>query len=320
MDGTTSIITNADLIKSVRDTSTLADVSISTWSGVRTDNKLLNDLKEKHNASGDVGKVIKNLMAGADAKLKAVNSAFNACRTHHYQTTLPWLGNPNADRRSGARLLPNLLFDKYLTEMAKLRAAAMTALEEFIAEYPSLVEQAKSNLGGMADAIYPTVDEIRGRYNITVEWEPIPDSGSFNTLAGIRPEMLERLGTIMAQRDQARVEGANRAMWENVSERVNHLCERLSALQSDDGKPDDGSGSHRATRFHTSAVEHVRDLLTYLPGWNVAGDPRVAEITAAVTAMLDGVDAEKIKKSQQLRDTTLNQAQSVMEKLNQWGI
>jgi len=316
MDGTTNIITNSDLIKSVRDTSTLADVSISTWSGVKTDNKLLNDLKEKHNATGDVGKVVKNLMAGADASLKATIGAFNACRTHHYQTTLPWLGNPNADRRSGARLLPNLLFDSYLAEMAKLRQAAMNSLEEFLAAYPDLVERAKANLGGMADALYPTAEEVRARFNITLEFEPIPDSGSFQSLAGIRPEMLERLGQIMAQRDQARVDSATRAMWENVQHRVQHLCERLIALKGDDSKADDA----RATRFHASSVEHVRELLILLPGWNVTGDARVQDIVTDIQTMLDNIDAEKIKKSTSVRDNTLVQAQSVMDKLNQWGV
>lgn len=318
MDGTTNIITNSDLIKSVRDTSTLADVSISTWSGVRTDNKLLNDLKEKHNASGDVGKVVKNLMAGADAQLKAVISAFNAVRTLHYELTLPWIGNPNADRRSGARLLPNLLFDTYLTQVSQKRQTAVTLLNEFLPLFESeLVPRAKQNLGTMADELYPSADEIRAKFNITVDFEPIPDSGNFQSLAGIRPEMLERLGQIMAQRDQARVDGATRAMWENVSERVRHLCERLGALAEGDNKPDDGT---RGPRFHTSSVEHVRELLTFLPGWNVGGDPRVAEIVASITAMLDQVDAEKIKKSPQLRDGVAQQAQGIMEKLNQWGV
>src|SRR4249920_3676737 len=99
IETTNQTINQTDILQAVRESAVLADVSISLWGGTRTDAKLLNEMKATHGATGDVGKVLLNVLAGADDLLKKTRSAFAAVRLRHYELTLPWVSDPHATRQ-----------------------------------------------------------------------------------------------------------------------------------------------------------------------------------------------------------------------------
>jgi hypothetical protein len=300
MDGST--ITNTDMIQAVREAALLADVTISVWSGERSDRKLMDQLKQQNGATGNVGRVVKNMLAGADSKLEAVRSAYNALRTKHYAITLPWVSDPHAARQRGPRLLPHLLFSNYLGELGMLKRAAEALLDDFLAEYPSLIVQARANLGGMADTNYPSVDEVRAAFRIHIDFEPIPAGTNFK---GLPEHVIERLSVNMQARQQRMVNQATEAMWGEAKERIGHIVERLSDPEK---------------TFKESTVEQVRELVTLLPGWNVAGSPQVAEVVQDIKTMLDGVTTKEIRKSGTVRQDVASQAKAVADKLAGWGL
>jgi hypothetical protein len=298
----TNILTDNDLSEAVRATAMLADVSISLWGAERSDAKIMDKVKADAGAVGNVGRAIKNMLAGVDGSLRDTRAAFNAVRSEHYSLTLPWVSDPHAERQRGPRLLPNVLFDRYLGEMSKRKRDAMAALDKFVTEYPDLVVQAKSNLGSLADLDYPSQNEVRGSFKVSFDFEPIPAGTAFR---GLSPHMLDRLSKGLAAKQDRMVQGAMSSMWENVRERVTHVVERLS---------------DPANTFKSSTVENVRELLVLLPGWNVAGDPRVAEIVKDLDQMLTGVDVKAIRKTESVRKDVADQAQRVTDKLTQWGL
>jgi hypothetical protein len=295
-------VTSTDLDKAIQEAALLAHVKISVWAGTRTDASVLEQLKQQHGATGDVGRMVKNTMAGADAPLKATNSAFQAVRTHHYSLTLPWVSDQNANRQTGPRLLPHHLFQRYLTEIGTLKREAIAKLDEFMPEYPSLVQRAKANLGGMADAIYPSEDEVRASFRIHQDFEPIPDGTGFR---GLPENVIERLSHHLNRRQQNQITIATGAMWDEVKERVSRLVDRLA---DEDNK------------FKEASVRNVRELVTLLPGWNITNDPRVVEVTNAIQTMLDGVEAVDLRKDTKLRAATANDAKKITDKLAKWGI
>ena len=296
-------ISRSDLADAVRSTATLADLTISMWSGERTDRKLSEELKVTHNAVGHTGRYLKNLMAGCDARLKEVRAAFAAARTAHYQLTLPWVSNPHADRAMGPRLLPNLLFERYLEEMSRLKREATQKLQAFLHEYPSLVTQAQQNLGGMANpADYPDVAEIGNSFRLVFDFTPIPAANAFVNLPD---SMIEKLGMALQKRQEHALRCAQEDMWRQVKEKVGHMVERLA-------EPD--------TKFKSSTVENVRELITLLPGFNCAGDTRVATVVSDIDRMLAGVDSKQLRDDDHTRVDVVNQARAISNKLDQWGL
>ena len=296
-------VTRGDLTEAVRVTALLADLTISMWSGERTDKKISAKLKEDAHAVGNTGRYIKNLLAGSDTLLRETRAAFAAGRARHYELTLPWVSNPHADRVLGPRLLPNALTLRYMKEMSALKRDAEGILARFLGEYPDLIVQAQANLAGLADpADYPTTDEVRSAFRLSFDFQPIPDSGSFQNL----PDwLLDKLSSQLQGRQQRAVAASQTALWERVREAVSHLIGRLE-------DPD--------TRFKASTVETVRELITLLPGFNCVGDDRVNDVAADIDRMLTGVDADTIRKNDSVRRDVVARAQAITGKLDQWGL
>ena len=59
-------ITHDDVGEAVRSTAVLADITLSMWGGERTDADLMAKVRADAGAVGNVGRVIKNMLAGAD--------------------------------------------------------------------------------------------------------------------------------------------------------------------------------------------------------------------------------------------------------------
>lgn len=297
-------IEQRDLAEAVRSMGLLADLTINMWSGERTDSAIGARVKADAGAVGNTGRYIKNLMAGCDDKLKDLLSAYSSARTAHYKLTLPWIANPQeGTRMQGPRLLPNLLFDRYITELSTLRNTAQAKLSDFVSEYPSLIQRAMANLAGMAKPEdYPSQDQISNAFKFQFDFAPIPSSSSFPNL---HPNALRALSTALHKRQQNSALQAQAAMWERVREHVKHLADRLK-------DPD--------ATFKEASVENVRELLTLLPGYNVTGDERVQDVQSDIENMLKGITSKDIRKDNNLRAAVANDAKAITEKLTSWGV
>jgi hypothetical protein len=308
MDGIMNI-ENKDVIKSVRDHALLANMSIGMWGANRTDKKLLDEVKQHHGATGDVGKLIKNILAGADERLKDVHSAYTAARSKHYEFTLPWVADPHAKRNEGPRLLPHRLFQDYAVAISKIRKDAEEKLRIFLEEYPQLVQQAKANLAGMADAEYPTVEEIKSAFRMHVDFEPVPESAQFR---GLPDGVVGSLTTMLNKRQQNQIDTAVGAMWQQTRSALGHLVEKLK-LPAD---PEE-----KKSRLYTSTLENVRELVTLLPAWgSIVGSEQAEEIAKDIKTLTDGLKIDDLKKDDGVRNTTAAQAQKVVNKMASWGL
>lgn len=299
---------DTDVTNAMRSVGMLADVSISVWGGTKSDPDLLEEIKRNHGAVGDVGRVLKNLLAGHDDRRKAATSAHNAIRQYHYETTLAWVSDPHAIRHTGPRLLTYPLLHPYLLKMGELRRAALEAKADFVEHYEDDAAAARANLGSMASRIeYPSKEQVEAAFHLFFEIDPIPDSAQFRGL----PK--EALADLVAQHDAKRehqIEGAVKAAWAECRARVEYLAGRLTA-KNDEGKD---------ATFRDSTVENVKELLTLLPGWNITDNPQVGEIVADIRDMLGGVSANSLRRDEGLRATTVAQAQGVVDKLKGWGL
>jgi hypothetical protein len=292
-----------DLAEAVRSMALLADLTISLWSGERTDAAISARLKADAGAVGNTGRYVKNLLAGCDGKLKDTRAAFAAARTMHYKLTLPWVSDPHAERQQGPRLLPNLLFQRYIDELTKLRKTATDKLADFIYDYPNLVTQAQANLAGLARAEdYPDATTVEAAFKLHFDFSPIPPASAFPNLPD---DMLVALGRNLRKRQETAARSAEAAMWARVRELVGHLAARLK-------EPD--------AMLRETTLENVRELVTLLPGYNFTGDARVDQVVSEIGAMLDGVGIKEIRKDAALRGDVAARAQAINDRLSSWGL
>ena len=287
----------------LRATALLADVTVTMWGCEKSDRKLMEEVKGTHGATGNVGRVVKNLLSGADGAYKDTRSAFQACRSLHYNLTLPWTSAGLDQRASGPRMLATLLFDEYLGKMAVARREAMQSLDKFLDEYPDAIEKARANLGTLVTkADYPTPDEIRAQFSIKIDFNPLPAGKDYKGLPDIT---LEKLSKQLEKKTQAQVENVRKAMFDEVRDRIGRLAERL-------GDPE--------AMFKESTIVNAAELIGLLKGWNIMGDERAAEIASDLNRMTGGLDAKTLRNKADVRKDIAEQAAGIIEKLDAWGV
>jgi hypothetical protein len=292
-----------DLADAVRSMALLANLSISMWSGERTDHQVGAKIKHDAGAVGNTGRYIKHLLAGCDTQLKDLRGAYTAARTVHYKLTLPWVSDPQADRQAGPRLLPNALFLNYIGEMGRLQTAATDKLTTFIHDYPALAVQAQANLAGLGKPEdYPAPEQVKASFRLHFDFEPIPPASAF---ANLPEQALKALSKGLARRQQSAAGAAQAAMWERVREQVGHLASRLSDPEA---------------AFKENTIDNVRELITLLPGFNCTLDPRVDEVVEDIKRMLMGTSAQEIRKFADTRKDVAAQARALGDKLTQWQV
>jgi hypothetical protein len=304
MDGTntvtTPVVSSTDVIQAVRESALLATVSISTWTAQRSDKSAGEKLTTDAGASRRAARVVINLLAGAEENIKAVTGAFEAVRSLHYSYTLPWVSDPHASRQKGPRLLPHLLFDKYLTALSTQKREALSLLDAW--DFDADVARAKPNLGSLTRADYPTAAEVKGAFRVHMEFEPIAEGAMFRGLPDLA---VERLSRALYMRQQRMVAEAGKSMWKEARDRVSHMVEQFGDSER---------------KLYQSTIDGARDLLTLLPGWNLAGSPEVDEIVQDIKTMLDGVDIQGVRKSATVREDVAENARRVLEKLDRFGV
>jgi len=299
MDGS---IVAGDLINALRESALLANVTIGVWRAEQTNKKALEKLKADAGATGDVGRLLINRLAGSDEQYKEMVGEFHAVRTLHNSMTLPWVSDPTATRATGPRLLPHLLFQKYLTAVGEQKSRAFKALDGFMILYPGVAARARAQLAGLADADYPDLDEVRSRFRIHFDFEPIPEGASFKGL----PEFTtERLAKGLEQRQSRMLAEAQKSMWDTVKERVGHIVDRLADPEN---------------RFKEATLENTKELLTLLPGWNLAGDPHVGHVVHEIKTMLDGIDGKLIRDNPVVRKEVADKAKDLLGRMQVWGV
>ncbi len=292
-----------DITEAVRDTAVLADIQIAVWGGERSDRALMDKVKADAGAVGNAGRVVKNLMSGADGALKDVRSAYAAIRSVHYELTLPWVSDPHAERQRGARLLPNALFDRYMGAIAGRRRIAMEKLDAFLDSYPADSALARTNLAGMAKPEdYPTTDDLRRMFRINFSIEPVPDKAGFNMLP---PATAAKLRQSLERRHTAMLSTAMEHVWSEVRARVSLLAERLADPEA---------------KFQKGTVEAVAELAGLVRGWNVAGDHRAAEVAADIEALMQAITPEELRKKPEVRANVATGAASLVGKLDAWSL
>lgn len=302
---TTSVDTATEVHTALRATAMLVDVSISKWGGTVSDAAALEEIKIQKGATGDVGRFMKNLLAGHDAELRALNSSLDAIRTTHYKLTLPWVLNnqDGAGRNRGARLLPTALFDRYTKEIGMLRRNMMQRRDAFLAVYEQRAMEAKINLGELAhNTEYPTVDRLRNSFGVVVDFAPIPDGSHFT---GLPDATLQKLGSALNERVDRMVSTAMEHAWTLVRDRLKHTWDRLA-------DPD--------KKFHASMVEHNRELVELLKAFNITGDPRLEEIRQEIAQHIAPASADELRDNVESRTSVASEARRLLDRLNEWKI
>ena len=111
---------------------------ITAWSGRLYDRQASNHVAVHHDAAASAGRYNKCLLP--KAAFAALTATVSACRTAHYENTVPW-------DDQGSRLLTVANYEHYTELMNGFRERMVRERARFIEDYDVNVDQARLDLG-----------------------------------------------------------------------------------------------------------------------------------------------------------------------------
>lgn len=280
----------------------LVKLSISAWSARKTDKEISREITESKNARSDRGTFSKILISRE--ALKKIQKVESAARDSHRTLTLPW----NDD---GSRIITTEGYQHYSKVMRDYRTTMQEAVDDFLNGYDELVQKAKSDLGSMFNADdYPSIGEIRAKFNFQVEPTQIPMSRDFR--AKVTNAEAKAIAKDIEARTNSRIDTAIKDIWQRIADVTEKMFTRLEEF-----KPREGL--HRAeSTFKDTLVENIRSLTEIMPSLNINSDPEITRIHKEMVEHLCHYDAEDLRDDVGARKRTAKSAKKIYDKVSKY--
>lgn len=270
----------------------LAAVHISIWTAIKHDRKVSREVAEQHGAYAGAGRYNKQLLREAE-RLESLRGLSGQIRQYFYKITLPWSDE-------GYRLLPAHFYFELTTKMREFEQAFAQQVEEFLAVYPSYIEQVRPELNGLfREEDYPSTDKLRNKFGVKLEVLPIPSGNDFRVT--LSEEEQARVAREIDESVRQSLQKGTEDLWTRLKGVVAHMIERLSEPES---------------RFHASLVTNICELVELLPRLNVNQDEELNRFAGEIRERLCGFTARDLKKNEILRAATANDAAQILTKMD----
>jgi hypothetical protein len=271
----------------------LVKLSISQWTARRFDLKATNHVIKDYGAKNDAGRFNK-LLVDLDA-VKTYQKAANEARTFHYENTLPW-GDDDS------RILPAKNYIPYTKKMRKLKESFEKAVNDFVSEYPGLIDRAQRNLNGLFNVKdYPSSADLPGKFDFSVNVIPIPAAGDFRV--SLSDDEVEQIKADIEARVQDSISTAMKDAWDRLFRVVKHMAEKLRDQKA---------------IFRDSLVGNIQELCDILPRLNLTDDPNLKKVVRETKQALAGLDPEVLRKHEIDRKMAADQADGILKKMSSY--
>lgn len=270
----------------------LAAVHISIWTAVKHDRKVSRDVASLHGAYQGAGRYNKQLLHGAE-RLDDLRTLAGQIRQYFYRVTLPWSDE-------GFRLLPSKFYFDLTAQMRKDTSDFEQAVDGFLAVYPQYIAQVRPELNGLfREEDYPSVEKLKEKFGVKLEILPIPSGSDFRV--DMSAEEQARVSREIDANVRQSLARGTEDLWNRLRDVVAHMAGRLSEPQS---------------RFHSTLVTNVADLVNLLPRLNVVEDPELNRVAEQVSQKLCSHTAQELKKHDKLRASTAVTATEIVAEMD----
>ena len=276
----------------IQERAVLVRLSVSSWAARRFDKKVTNQTNAAHAASKDAGRYNKHLLGGkaASPSHAATVNAASAARKVAYAETLSWGDD-------GFRLLPTKNYVAYTDAVREARATFEANVETFLADYPALVEQARALLNGMfREEDYPSVEELRRKFSMSVEFSPVPSDDDFRL--DLPADQISTLAASVNSRVERATKDAMDDAWARLRESVQKVADRLN-------DPD--------APVYDSLIGNVKAIADVLSRLNVTDDPDLEAMRKMVEKDIAGIAPDVMRKNKPARAAAAQKADAILE-------
>lgn len=283
----------------------LATLKISKWGGEKKDQSITQEIAQSKDANARLVSGHKKLIEAPS--FARISTVAGKARNHvHYVYTMPWADN-------GARILPVELYSRYMQEMALVQDEFDSAVDDFIAEYPTLIKAAELKQSGLGTAFnlsdYPSPQALRNHFRLEAKIRPIPEGRDFRV--SMTDEVIKGIQQDLDAEVTEAFMGATRSVYRRIAEVVTSMCEGLERHGQK------APGAKKAKGFKDASIENVIKLVEILPDLNVAGDPVLSKLANDMANKLTRYTAEDYREDEALREQTIKDAKAILSEVDE---
>ncbi len=270
-----------------KDNAVLVRVKLSILGVNKADVVITNEVKENHKMESDAGVYIKKIISRSE--LSEIFSAFNVVYNVKKTYTLPWVdGN--------IRVLPSKAFDSFTKDLQAAINKVNDSVDKFISGYDDLKKSAKKRLtSAYIESEFPTREEIRKAFGVSVSYFPVPDKKDFRVAD---KEMVKNFEADMSEQQKI----AQQEIWARFQKVIGHLHNRLKT--SDDG-------------FRQSLVDNIIKVAELAKVLNMDDDQRIEDFRKEVEKKFSKLDADQLKEKS-VRNKTEKETKELLAKLENY--
>jgi hypothetical protein len=281
---------------SIASSSMLVELSISSWTARKLDKQVSQEVDMMNEARSRSGNFNKNLLAGTRKLDDIIKYAANA-RAWHGFNTLPWSDN-------GTRLLPMQSFLNYKQKLNEWEEGFNILVQEFLTEYPLLVDAAAFNLGKLFKREeYPDVSMVATKFKFYYMFSPVPTANDFRI--DINEQAKNELIAQFSANADMRLKNAMDEAWGRLHKCLTHMSERLAKDESGDN-----------FKFKDSLVSNALELVETLSALNITRDAKMEQARRDLASALVGVDGKELRKNDAVRSEVKTRVDEILSKFS----
>ena len=246
-------------------------------------------------AAGDKISASKKLVDTKHERFRAVTAIFGNAGNYWQSVTVPF-------PEDGIRLIRTELVGEFDARISAYQSELDGAVAGLDAAYDQLRRQAQHDLGGLFNpSDYP--GSLAGLFSITVEYPSVePDQ----RLRQLNPALYEREQRRIAERFDEAVRLAEEAFLSELSDLVDHLCERITG--DADGQP---------KRFKDSAVGNLVSFFQRFRQLNIGSNESLDALVEQAQSAVQGVTAQRLRDSEGLRRSVRSMLSNVAGRIDE---
>lgn len=268
----------------------LVRVVVYSWPGVVADKALAKEVAQRKGTSFEKLIVKKKLLYRRLATLRRVaRETRKIVRTY----TLPW-------DDSGWRLLPSELFFEFTSKIAECQREYRRRIENIISYYTAELERERRELGDLFNPKdYPTPEELRSRFMIVLDYQPVPTSGDFRV--DMVADALIELKAQLEKKHEEALLGIKRYLREQIQDTAERLIRCLD---------------RKVPKVTPALLKDTARLAQLLPPLNIVEDNLIKK-AAELLREISMLGAEELRKNLLLRSVALQKARQVSQLLKE---
>lgn len=309
MTGKSNSPTNISKLPSIASSNLLCSLNISVWEGRKKDKTIEEEIAHDKGArSRRAASVYKNLFVDAPA-LEAIKSLRGEARIYINKYTQPWNDN-------GERLLPcQTYYEEVQAGMEKYAKRFDQLVNVLAANWNTEISKQAFERGAMFDRNeYPSVEDIKDKFQFNFSIRPVPLAGDFRVDVGT--EALQKLQELYSAETERCVQRAMTDAWQRVKEQVEWVRERMDAvLQHEEGTDEDGKKKHRP-KLYESMLDTGMELCEILKSLNVTNDPALEEARHMLEKALVHTDINSLKESKEVQTKLKSAMDEIADKFD----